>query len=346
VGVVDHDQGSVISGELQDLLEASDVIRPVLLEGDEAANAAEAVRDEEWAAVVIVPAGYSAQTLAGEEIELTVIVDHNTQAGRTAHGAVQAATMRLLGSVQAARISADIFGTSDQAHVEQTLALALGAWQNSPLSIEVEKGRESSEDDEKDNPYTHSSPGMMVQFAIFGLMTSSMVLVTERSSGALRRLMTTPIRRAEVIAGHVLSAFVVSFGQLALLVAVGQLAFDVEYAREPLAILLMMVALALLTTSLGLLVGAISKNEDQVVMFSMIAMMVLSAMGGAWFPLDITGKAFSAVGHITPTAWAMDGFQNIVQRGLDASSVLVPAGILLAYALAFFALAVWRFRIE
>jgi ABC-2 type transport system permease protein len=187
---------------------------------------------------------------------------------------------------------------------------------------------------------------MMVQFAIFGLMTSSMVLVTERRSGALRRLMTTPIRGVEVIAGHVLSAFIISFGQLALLVVVGQLAFDVDYAREPLAILLMMVALALLTTSLGLLVGAISKNEDQVVMYSMIAMMVLSALGGAWFPLDITGEAFSIVGHFTPTAWAMDGFQNIVQRGLEANSVLVPAGILLAYALAFFGLAVWRFRIE
>ncbi len=81
-------------------------------------------------------------------------------------------------------------------------------------------------------------------------------------------------------------------------------------------------------------------------MFSMIAMMVLSALGGAWFPLDITGKAFSAIGHTMPTAWAMDGFQNIVQRGLGLSSVFLPAGILLAYAGAFFALAVWRFRIE
>jgi len=44
--------------------------------------------------------------------------------------------------------------------------------------------------------------------------------------------------------------------------------------------------------------------------------------------------------------WAMDGFQNIILRRLGLDSVLLPAGILLAYAVVFFGLAVWRFRFE
>jgi ABC-2 type transport system permease protein len=149
-----------------------------------------------------------------------------------------------------------------------------------------------------------------------------------------------------VIAGHVLAMFLVVFLQQALLVAVGQLAFGVDYMREPLAILLVTVTLALWVASLGLLIGAASKGEEQVMMWALIAMFVFSAMGGAWFPLDVTGKTFAAIGHLMPTAWAMDGFQNIVLRGLGLGSVLLPAGILLAYAVAFFGLAVWRFRFE
>jgi hypothetical protein len=42
----------------------------------------------------------------------------------------------------------------------------------------------------------------------------------------------------------------------------------------------------------------------------------------------------------------MDGFQNILMRGLGFQSVLMPAGILLAYALGFFGVAIWRFRFE
>ena len=42
----------------------------------------------------------------------------------------------------------------------------------------------------------------------------------------------------------------------------------------------------------------------------------------------------------------MDGYQNILLRGMGLNSVLVPAGILIAYTLAFFGLAVWRFKFE
>jgi len=38
----------------------------------------------------------------------------------------------------------------------------------------------------------------------------------------------------------------------------------------------------------------------------------------------------------------MDGFENIVARGLGFESVLLPAVALVGYAVAFFALAVWR----
>ncbi len=187
---------------------------------------------------------------------------------------------------------------------------------------------------------------MIVQFSIFGLINSAMLLVLERKNRCLQRLLTTPISRAEVIGGHILAMFLVVFVQEAILVGLGQFAFGVNYLREPLAILLMMVALAFWAASLGLLIGALARKEDQVIVLCLVAMFVFSALGGAWFPLDVAGKAFSSIGHVLPSAWAMDGFQNIVLRGLGFSSVLLPAGILLVYALAFFGLALWRFKFE
>jgi ABC-type transport system involved in multi-copper enzyme maturation permease subunit len=40
----------------------------------------------------------------------------------------------------------------------------------------------------------------------------------------------------------------------------------------------------------------------------------------------------------------MIGLQNILIRGLGMASIWQPVAILLAYALGFLALAVWRFR--
>jgi ABC-2 type transport system permease protein len=196
------------------------------------------------------------------------------------------------------------------------------------------------------NSYAHSSPAMMIQFSIAGLIGSAEILVLERKSRALQRLLTTAISRFEIILGHYLAIFALIFLQLALLVGFGQLVLGVSYMREPLATAMVMVAMALWTASLGLLIGVLAKTEEQAVMFAMIPMFILSALGGAWMPLDTTSETFQAIGHLTPTAWAMDGFQNIVVRGLGLRSVLLPAGILLGYAVAFFALAVWRFRFE
>ena len=364
VGFVDHDGASALSASLQSLLEASDAVRLVILEGEQAERAGEFVRDEKLAAAVAVPAGFSeqalrpgsGQALAGEELWPTVIVDPNTPAGQAASNVVQAAMTRLLGAVETAHISAETFEAkrsfedkaARQAYLDEALSLASTAWSQPPLTVTAEQAGTPTDDREEISPnvYTQSSPGMLVQFVIFGLNTSAMVLVLERKSRTLQRLLTTAITRVEVIAGHVLAMFTVVFLQQALIIACGQLAFGVDYMREPVGILLVMVTLALWTASLGLLIGAVSKGEEQVIMWSLIAMFIFAAMGGAWFPLDITGKTFSTIGHLMPTAWAMDGFQNIVMRGLGLESVLLPAGILLAYAVLFFGLAVWRFRFE
>jgi ABC-2 type transport system permease protein len=75
-------------------------------------------------------------------------------------------------------------------------------------------------------------------------------------------------------------------------------------------------------------------------------MFAFSALGGAWFPLEITGKTFSTIGHLTPLAWAIDGFQNILVRSLGLGSVVLPVGVLMVYGAICFGLAVWRFRYE
>jgi hypothetical protein len=47
-----------------------------------------------------------------------------------------------------------------------------------------------------------------------------------------------------------------------------------------------------------------------------------------------------------PSAWAITGFQGIILRTADWKTVLVPAGILVLYALGFYALTVLRFRFD
>ena len=342
VGVINQDRGT-LAASLENLLEGSEVVRPVSLPKETADQYNKSVKDGDLAAVVIIPSGYTNHLLADEPVLLKVIANPNQPAGRTASRAIETVTGRLLGSVEAAHISK---GANPQTNIEETVVQAIAAWKEPALKVSVEKATGKANPIATSGGFAQSSSGMMVQFSIFGLITSAMVLVMERKSRTLQRLLSTPIQRAEVVGGHTLAMFLIIFVQQLILVLVGQYVFGVDYARQPFAILLMIVVLSLWAASLGLLISAISRKEDQVITLSLIAMFVFAAMGGAWFPLEVAGKTFATIGHVMPTAWAMDGFQNILMRGLDFQSVLMPAGMLLVYAAAFFGLAIWRFRFE
>jgi ABC-2 type transport system permease protein len=194
------------------------------------------------------------------------------------------------------------------------------------------------------NPYNQSSPGMLVMFAIFSLGTSAMIFVQERTSRTLERMLTTSLKRASLIAGHLLAMAVLVFAQQAVLVLFGQLALKVNYFHDPLGVLLVMIGVALWSASMGLLIGVVARNEQRVTLYTLVTMFLFSAIGGVWFPLEGSGTAFTTIGKLTPGAWAMTGFQNILIRGLGLTSVVLPAAILLGYAVLFFSLAAWRFQ--
>jgi len=358
VGFVDEDS-SRLSASLLDLLAASDAIRPVELTGRDTdpERVDKAVQDEEYAAVVIVPAGYGQGLRDGQLPRLQVVADESSQAATPARIGIEAAASRLAGAVEAARLSeltyADTAGLADdaarQVFFEAALDQAVAAWRDPPLTVAVRQsgaivGEEGSE--VMQSGFSHASPSMMVQFAIAGLIGAATVLILERKSGALRRLLTTAISRFEIILGHYLAMVIMILGQLAILVAFGQLALGVDYMQAPLATLLAMVATSLWTAALGLLIGTLAENEERVIIYSLVAMFLLAGVGGAWMPLEFTGETFQAIGHLLPSAWAMDGFENIVVRGLGLESVWLPVGIMLAYGVVLLILAAWRFRFE
>jgi ABC-2 type transport system permease protein len=107
VGYLDMDNGA-LSPDLMSLLSESTVIRLVET-GKDQSELEEAVLDDELAAVVIVPAGFSQMMMDGESIPLTVIVSSGSSSGYTIQGETQAVAMRLKSAVRGAQISIDSY---------------------------------------------------------------------------------------------------------------------------------------------------------------------------------------------------------------------------------------------
>jgi ABC-2 type transport system permease protein len=341
VGVLDRDQ-SALSGDLVSLLSGSPLIR---LDSDSQRSEADLdrlVADGKLAAAVIIPSGYGQSLKTGPPGKVTLLADPSKTSTETAQGEVLVFVQRLTSAAQIARIAAESAGNPSVYGV--ALDGALAAWHNPPIRIDASASGAVKAQPVNAMSAAHSSPGMMLQFAIAGLMTAAMVIVNERKSRALQRLLTTSVSRAQILVGHYLAIFALLFGQFALLMLFGKLFLGVDYLRVPAATFLVAAAAAACISAIGLLIGVLAKSEEQSVILVMVPMFVLSGLGGAWMPLEYTGAAFQTIGHASPVAWAMDGFQNIVARGLGFPSVLMPSAILMGYAILFFVLAVWRFQ--
>jgi ABC-type multidrug transport system permease subunit len=63
-------------------------------------------------------------------------------------------------------------------------------------------------------------------------------------------------------------------------------------------------------------------------------------------PLELTPDAFQQIAHLTPLAWVVEGFKDIIVRGQGIEEMGQAVLILLAYTVVLISLAVWRFRFE
>ena len=332
-----------ISESLRDLLGDSEVIR---LHEDKFLTASDLeilVAEGDLAAAIIIPKGYSKDILADKTARLIVIADTDMTAWTTIEAELLTLAIRLDGAVRTATIVDELIG--EQAPFKYAFKQTINAWEEPPIAIVETTSSVVKETDEGVASLAHTAPGMMLQFSIAGLLTAAQVIVTERKSRTLQRLLTTAARRTHILLGHYLAIFVLVFIPFLILIAFGQFVLKIDYLRVPEATTLVAFCAALSIAAMGLLIGVLAQSEEQAIIFSLIPMFVLSGLGGAMVPLEVTGETFRAIGHISPIAWAMDGFKNITIRGFGFDSVLVPAAALAGYAVVFFALAVWRLSV-
>jgi ABC-2 type transport system permease protein len=149
----------------------------------------------------------------------------------------------------------------------------------------------------------------------------------------LARLATLPISRAGLLAGRIIGLLGLALVQGAIMLIFGRLAFDdVHWGPDPLALLVLLACLGLAAAALGIFLGAVLRTPEQASAIAWIVPLFLGAIGGCWWPLEVTPEWMQAAGHISPAAWAMDGMHGMISFGKGASAIFIPCLILLGYA--------------
>jgi len=195
--------------------------------------------------------------------------------------------------------------------------------------------------------FQQAVPGILVMFTLLVLLTSSgTMLVQERTQGLLRRLASAPISKAELIAGKWDGRMVLAAIQILVALIFGTYLFSMDWGPNLGMVILVLVAWGGFCASAGLWLGTVANTQAQAGGLGVLAANALAALGGCWWPIEITPEWMQFVQKLLPTGWTMDALHKLISFQAGAASVIPNIGMLLVATIVFGGLAVRRFRYE
>lgn len=195
--------------------------------------------------------------------------------------------------------------------------------------------------------FSQAVPGTMVMFTMLVLLTSgSITLLIEREKGLLRRLASTPISTSSVVAGKWSARLAVGLIQIAFAMVAGSLLFGVGWGGALGMVCVVLFAWAAFNGSAAILLANLAGTEAQASGIGVLATMILAALGGAWWPIEVAPGWMQDLALLLPTGWAMDAMHRLVNFGYGPEAAWGhAAGLLAAAAVAGWA-AVRTFRYD
>jgi ABC-2 type transport system permease protein len=183
-----------------------------------------------------------------------------------------------------------------------------------------------------------------VLFVFLTALTGSSALILTRQLGISKRMLSTPTPIGSIVLGESLGRFGTGLLQGVYIMALTLVIFQVNWG-DPLGSILILAALSAVGAGAGMLMGSVFSNDQQAAGIGVVLSLGLAALGGAMLPVELFSPTMQRIAHITPHAWALDGYAELVRRGGNTFDILPELGVLFAYAVVLLALASWRLRV-
>ncbi len=285
--------------------------------------AAEQVQERLVDVGIVVPSGFADRLSdsSSEAPAVQVLADSsNPLAGELASGILNAVTVRL---------TFEELGMIDEASGGEAL--------DSPFSFET---IDVVGDDEDKSAVAFLSAGIGVMFLLFAVSGRSGILIDEKESGVLRRVLASKLSLGQLLLGHWLFLAALGFLQVTVMFVWGWAAFglDLWTAKHLTGFVIMTAVSAAAAAAFGLFLASLCRTRIQLAGVSAVVILVMSALGGSMFPRYLMPEGLKKLGLLTFNAWALDGYQKVFwyETGLAdlKPQVLVLVAVTLVFLLA------------
>ncbi len=283
---------------------------------------------------LVLPEGLTEKVLAGDQQTLRLEVDSDADRafGMGAEVHVRRAVVRVLGRLLELEVAPESEAATGAGIESRYRRLAAAP----PLVVLAVSGAGSQQTGLRPRGFAQTVPGILTMIVLMmTLIYGGVFLIQEKQQGMLRRQMSLPLSRRQVVLAKLLGRLLIAALQIALLLFVARVLFGLSLGSSLAGLAMLTASYAVAVACLSILLGAVFSSTEQASTVGWILSMVLAGLGGCWWPSEVMPAWLQSAAHLLPTAWAMDGFHALISFGQGVEGVWLPSLALWGFAALF-----------
>lgn len=187
-------------------------------------------------------------------------------------------------------------------------------------------------------------PGLIVVImTLVGTLLTALTVVREVEQGSLESIMSTTLKRSELILGKLSPYFLICLLDLVIAMAMGQWVFHVPLRGNVLLLIGLSAIFLVVILSQGLLISVTAHNQTQAFQMAMLVTFLPALLlSGFVFSVRMMPWPLQIISSLVPGKYLVTVFKGIYLKGIGLGILWPEALILLIFAVAFLSMAVWK----
>jgi len=185
-------------------------------------------------------------------------------------------------------------------------------------------------------------PGIIVFGLLIMIPTSARIIVTDREKGFLSRLLTTPVRPVEFILSYSLCLAVIAVAQIIIFIILAMI-FGMDILGNVFLAFLIFFLTGLCSIGIGMIIGAISKSNNQAEPMTWLFSMPLAMLSGCWFSVELMPSYLKAIASAFPYIHTIEAARGVINRGVGLEAIGTEFLILALWAAGAFIIGIFLF---
>jgi ABC-2 type transport system permease protein len=166
--------------------------------------------------------------------------------------------------------------------------------------------------------------GWAIMFLLFTLTGAATSIYEEKQEGTLKRFFCMPVSRSEFLWAKYLYSITLGIVQLFVLFLFAYFLYDVDIFSNFTNLMIVILASASAAVAFGMIITAYSKSLAQANGIATLFILIMSALGGSWFPVTLFPDWMQMISKFTLTYWSVEAFLQVLWRNASLTDILFP----------------------